>query len=345
MCQIPDRVKRVIIDYRLNQPFDTLGHQGEKTGICRTPLFAVHSRLISQLNHEPLKDEQNMFDRLTTGWQLAKQSFNVLKLDKELLMFPLFSGIACVIVTASFAIPVFFSGMLENVGNEQAGGVGVPENVLFYVLMFLFYFVTYFVIIFFNSALVACAIIRLKGGDPILSDGFGAAMARLPQIAGWALVAASVGLILKIIESRSRRFGRIVTGLLGMAWSITTFFVIPVLVVEKAGPIDAVKRSVAIMKKTWGESLSANFGIGLITFLASLIGILPIVGGVAALDAQMAVLGIALIGIGGVLLLVISLISSALGTIMLAALYIYAEEGTVAGGFDASMIQKAFARK
>lgn len=287
-----------------------------------------------------------MFDRLNNGWQLAKQSFDVLRLDKELLVFPLLSGIACIIVTASFGIPIFLSGMLENVGNEQAGeAAGATQNILLYVLMFLFYFVTYFVIIFFNSALVACAIIRLKGGDPILSDGFGAAMARLPQIAGWALVAATVGMILKIIESRSKRVGQIVAGLLGMAWSITTFFVIPVLVVEKAGPVEAVKRSVSIMRKTWGESLTANFGIGLITFLASLVAILPIVGGVAALIAQMTVLGIALIIVGILLLLAVSLISSALGTIMLAALYIYAEEGTVAGGFDNAMIRRAFATK
>lgn len=286
-----------------------------------------------------------MFHRMTTGWQLAKQSLNVLRLDKELLIFPILSGLACLIVTASFAVPAFFSGMLKNVVNQEGGGVAAPDNIMFYVLMFLFYFATYFVIIFFNSALVACAIIRLKGGDPILSDGIGAAMARLPQIAGWALVAASVGLILKIIESRSRRFGSFVTSLLGMAWSVTTFFVIPVLVVEKAGPIDAVKRSVAIMKKTWGESLSANFGIGAITFLAMLVGIIPIAIGVAALGAQMTVLGIALIAIGAVLLLVASLISSAMGSIMLAALYIYAEEGTVAGGFDESLIQSAFATK
>ena len=287
-----------------------------------------------------------MFDRFATGWQLAKQSFNVLKLDKELLMFPLLSGIACITVTASFGIPIFYSGMLENLGNEQAAdAAGTLKTSLFYLLMFLFYFVNYFVIIFFNSALVACAIIRLKGGDPILSDGFGAAMARLPQIAGWALVAASVGMILKIIESRSERVGRLVTGFLGMAWSITTFFVIPVLVVEKAGPIDAVKRSVGIMKKTWGESLTANFGIGLVTFLVSLLAILPIVAGFAAVSAQMTVLGIALIAVGAFLLLVVSLISSALGTIMLAALYIYAEEGTVAGGYDTKLIQRAFAPK
>ncbi|MGI9495990.1 MAG: DUF6159 family protein [Mariniblastus sp.] len=286
-----------------------------------------------------------MFHRLAAGWQLAKQSLNVLKLDKELLMFPILSGIACVIVTASFAAPIFFSGMLENVVNQEGDNAAAPANLLFYGLMFLFYFATYFIIIFFNSALVACAIIRLKGGDPVLRDGIGAAMARLPQIVAWALVSASVGLILKMIESRSERIGQLVSSLLGMAWSVTTFFVIPVLVVEKAGPIEAVKRSVSIMKNTWGESLAANFGIGAITFLGMLIGFIPIGCGIAALSAQMVSLGIVLITFGAIIVLAVSLISSAMGSIMLAALYIYAEEGTVPGGFDENLIQAAFARR
>lgn len=286
-----------------------------------------------------------MFQRLSAGWQLSKQSLNVLRLDKELLMFPILSGLACLVVTASFAAPLIFSGMLENVANQEGNNPAAPANLLLYGLMFLFYFATYFIIIFFNSALVACAIIRLKGGDPVLRDGVGAAMARLTQIIAWAFVSATVGLILKIIESRSEKVGRFLTSLLGMAWSVTTFFVIPVLVVEKAGPIEAIKRSVGIMKNTWGESLAANFGIGTITFLGMLVGLVPIGFGVAALSGQMVVLGIILIVLGAIIVLAVSLISSAMGSIMLAALYIYAEEGTVPGGFDENLIQAAFASR
>ena len=243
-----------------------------------------------------------MFERISNGWQLAKQSANVLRQDKELILFPLFSGLACIIAMASFAVPAYFSGILEAfVAEEEGAAAGNVAQIMFYILMFLFYFVTYFIVIFFNSALVACAIIRLKGGNPNLSDGLGAAMARLPQIAGWALVAASVGMILKIIESRSQKVGQIISGILGMAWSVTTFFVIPVLVVEKAGPIDAFKRSVAVMRKTWGESLSANFGIGFFTFLAMLVGIIPIVGGIFLCSSGMVVLGTTLIVLGVVL--------------------------------------------
>lgn len=282
-----------------------------------------------------------MFERLSRGWDLAKQSLEVLKLDKELLLFPILSGAACLVAMASFAVPVYFSGMLEGLAAEE---VAPSTQIIMGVLGFLFYFVTYFIIIFFNSALVACAIIRLKGGDPTVGDGFGAAMDRLPQIAGWALVAATVGMILKIIESRSEKVGAIVASVLGMAWSITTFFVIPVLVVEKTGPINAVKRSVAVMKKTWGESLGANMGIGFITFLASLIAILPIGGGMALMSAS-PLLGGILVGIGILWVLFVSLVSSALGSIMLAALYIYAAEGKMPQHYKPNLIEGAFSTK
>ncbi len=282
-----------------------------------------------------------MIERLATGWELAKQSVRVLRMDKELLVFPLLSGIACMLVLASFAIPLFLSGALEAAEDNQ----DLAQNALTYVILFAFYFINYFVIIFFNSALVGCAIIRLKGGDPTVRDGFGAAAARLPQIAAWAFVAASVGLILRAIESRSERVGQIVSGLLGMAWSITTFFVVPVIVIEKTGPIEAIKRSVSIMKNTWGESLAAKFGIGFITFLLTLVGLIPLGFGVYLASSGMAAIGIALIVVGGLWVLLVSLVASALGSIILAALYIYAAEGQIPNEFDSSLIKTAFAPK
>ena len=159
-----------------------------------------------------------MFERLANGWELAKNSWQVLRLDKELLLFPLMSGIACLFVLASFAIPLWTTQYVDTVLEE-----GQPlQNVLAYVVLFAFYFVNYFVIVFFNTALIACAIIRFRGGDPTVSDGLRAAISRLPQIVAWALVSATVGVILRVIESYSDKVGQIVAALLGGAWSITT---------------------------------------------------------------------------------------------------------------------------
>lgn len=282
-----------------------------------------------------------MFQRLANGWELAKQSFNVLRLDKELLLFPLLSGIACLVVLASFAAPLWNSDYLQVVFEQNEA----PDDPLAYVVLFAFYFVNYFVIVFFNSALVACAIIRFRGGNPTLGDGLRAATERLPQILGWAAVSATVGVILRVIESRSERAGQIAAGLVGMAWSIATFFVVPVLVIEKAGPITAVKRSTSILRKTWGEAFSANFGIGVLTFLATLPGIVAVVAGIMLAASGPVVLGGMLAGAGVLIVLIVSLISSALNAIVLAALYLYAATDEIPQHFDSSQLEHAFARK
>ncbi len=289
-----------------------------------------------------------MFARLENGWALVRQSWEVLKLDKELLAFPLLSGVACLLVMASFAVPIWATGLADSVMNDGAaegGGGGQAEQILSYFILFAFYFVNYFVIIFFNTALIACAIIRFKGGDPNLSDGFSAAFSRLPQIAGWALVAATVGLILKMIESQSEKFGAFIASLLGMGWSAITYFVVPVIVVERTGPIQAGKRSLEILKRTWGEALAANFGIGIVIFIASLIGLIPVILGIVAIGTGYTVLGIIAIVIGVFATLIISLISSALNSIIIGALYLYAAEGTVAQQFDDDLFRQAFAHK
>lgn len=282
-----------------------------------------------------------MFERIANGWELAKESARVLRLDKELLVFPLLSGIACLLVLASFAVPLW---ILEG-GETLADDPERFREPLLWLLLFAFYFVNYFVIVFFNSALVACAVIRFRGGDPTLADGFRAAGNRLPQIAGWALVSATVGVILRAIESRSERAGRFVAGLLGAAWTIATYFVVPVLVVERLGPIEAFQRSVAVLRRTWGEALSANFGIGVMVFLATLPAAALVAGGGYFLAQQQIALGASLLILGLAALLIVSLISSALNAIVLAALYLYAADGAVPSGFDRRVLESAFAAR
>jgi hypothetical protein len=170
-------------------------------------------------------------------------------------------------------------------------------------------------------------------------------MARPPQIAGWAAASATVGIILKAIESRSEKIGQIVVGLLGTAWSIATYFVVPVLVVEKLGPVDAAKRSVAILKKAWGESIVANFGIGLFVFLATLPGIALIVVGAFLAATQSLALGITVVVLGVVWTMLVSLISSTLNTIIIAALYLYAADGETPQHFNGELLRDAFAPK
>ncbi|MCM2374787.1 DUF6159 family protein [Aporhodopirellula aestuarii] len=289
-----------------------------------------------------------MFERFTNGFHLARQSWEVLKTDKHLLLFPLLSGVSCLIVMATFAVPLLMSGVIEQAMQGADGEVVADDpvtNALMWGGLFLFYFVNYFVIVFFNSALIACAVKRFYGERPTISEGLSASMARLPQIAGWALVSATVGVALRAIESRSGRLGEFIVGLLGMAWSAVTFFVVPVLVIEKVGPITAVKRSTEILKSSWGEALAGNSSIGFFCFLAMLPCIGLIIGGGVVAGNGMALLGAALALIGVLGILLVSLISSALSAIIQAAVYMYGASGTAPSGFESSTLRSAFAHR
>jgi len=279
-----------------------------------------------------------MFEKMANGWLLARQSLHVLKLDKELLLFPFLSGLACLLVLVSFALPLWTSGQAEAWAQEG----NITHNVVVYVVLFVFYFINYFIIIFFNSALVACAVIRFKGGDPTVGDGLSAAANRLPQIAGWALVSATVGLVLKMVAERSGKVGEIISAVLGTAWSVGTYFVVPVLVVERANPIDAFKRSLSILKHSWGEALTANCGIGFFVFLANLVAFVPAVLGVLSGNTPLMIVGISTTVVA---VLLISLVSSALNAIVTGALYLYAAEGQAPAYFDETALATAFRRK
>ena len=277
--------------------------------------------------------------RIYGAWLLARQSWRVLMLDKELLVFPLVSGIACFLVLASFLGGAFAIGVTRS-------GTAAPSDAAMWALLFAYYFVNYVVIVFFNSALVACAMIRFQGGDPTVADGIRAASARIPQIVAWALLAATVGVVLRMIQERVEFVGRIVIGLLGAGWAIATYFIVPLLVVEKLGPIDAVTRSVTLMKQTWGESLVSNLGIGVVLTLAT-VAILVVAG--SATVVLFALTGsYAVLIIGGIVIVIFlvtaALIGSALNAIVISALYLYAAEKKVPKAFD-GVAQIAFASR
>lgn len=274
--------------------------------------------------------------RIRNGLALAAQSWRVLMMDKSLLLFPLASGIACFLVLASFLGGAWAAGLARE--DRQV------SQALSFALLFGWYFANYFVIVFFNSALVACAMIRFRGGDPTVRDGLRAATENLSRIAAWALLAATVGVVLRAIEERVGLVGRIVVKLIGVAWTIANYFVVPVLVVEKLGPIDAAKRSAQIVRKAWGESIVSNVGVGLATTLAIVLLVIPcgVAAAVIAVKAGSLAVGIAGAALTLGLLVLISLASSALNSIILSAIYLYAAESKVPQAFEAANLQQAF---
>lgn len=257
---------------------------------------------------------------------LARASWNVLKADKELLLLPVMSMTATIIVAVSFVVPLLAYGDFKA---EQL-------SVVDYAILFAFYVVTAFVTIFFNAALVHAANDRLQGGDPTLGSGLRGAGRRVGRILPWALVSATVSIVLRAIEERFGGLGRFVAGLAGLAWSLVTYLVIPILVLEDIGVVDAVKRSGTLFKETWGENVAAQFGFGLLGFIGSLLGVVAIVLGVASGGA----VGVAAIVIGILWIVFVVVVLASLNGIFQTALYHYAIDGHVPGDF---FTEQAFA--
>jgi Family of unknown function (DUF6159) len=276
-------------------------------------------------------------DRIRRSWGLTKASWAVLQADRELLVFPLLSFVALIVVLITFIVPAW---LVFGFTDPDTGGYNVGTI----AFGFVFYVVAYAVMFFFNTALVGAAMIRLGGGDPTVSDGFRIARSRLPAIIGYAVIAATVGMILRFISERAGFVGQIVIGFLGFAWSVLTFVVVPVLAAEQIGPIDAVKRSGALLRKTWGEQLIGGGGIGLV-FGFLVLGVITIgvfvTMALSTLSVAAAVVGVV---IAAAVVGAISLIGAALAGIYSASLYRYATTGE-AGAFDAEAMTAAFSQR
>jgi hypothetical protein len=273
-----------------------------------------------------------MFERIRRSWELVGAASAVLRDDPRLLILPLLSTICAGIVIATFMLPLALG---------QASTEGNGQDVWVYVWLLLLYTALYSVAIFFNTALVGVALVRLGGGEASIRAGLSLASARLGRIVGYALIAATVGMLLRALEERVGWIGQLVIGALGVAWSAATFLVVPILVTRNLSPLESVVESSRLLKSTWGENVSGNLGIGAVFF----VGYLLLFAGAAAGGYFFMGLGQTALAIVWVVLCVVAgavaaLWQSALQAIYAAALYRYATEGQ--SGFGAGLLEGAF---
>ncbi|HUB61072.1 MAG TPA: DUF6159 family protein [Puia sp.] len=214
----------------------------------------------------------NFFTRLSNGWNLSMNSFAVLKANRQLILFPILSGLSMLLIVSSFFLFLFASSDWDITALDTLNNQGTVAN---YLLLFGYYVVNYFIIVFFNTALIHCTRLYFQGRRPTVGEGLGFALTRIGAIFAWAVFAATVGTILRIIQDRVGFLGKIVTSLIGAAWSIATFFVVPVIAYENLGPLGAFRRSATLMKEKWGESIGATFSFGIIQLLGLFLLAIP----------------------------------------------------------------------
>jgi hypothetical protein len=277
-----------------------------------------------------------MFDRLKRSFQLVGASAQVLRQDNHLMLFPVISAVALLLVVAAFALPLFGFDSIDGIGR---GG--------FYSAAFLFYVIQYFVIFYFNAALVGAVMIRLDGGSPTLGDGLRIANSRIGAILGYAVISATIGVILRAIQERVGFIGRLIAGLIGAGWAVATFLVVPVIVTSDRGATGAISESTALLKRTWGENVAGQVGMnaafGLLYF--AVIAGAVLLGLLLATTAAAPALFVLLAVIAVLAFLGCMLMHATLTGIYAAVLYRYAVGGGDAPGFDRSVLDSAFYRK
>jgi len=263
---------------------------------------------------------------VSRGFRLAKASWVVVKQDRELLVLPVISFFC------SLAVMVVFGLGMWGIGLPAQGESPSPA---IYVIGFVMYVALAFVTIFFNAAVIGTAMKRLEGQDAKISDGFALARKHIGKIFVWAVVTATVGMILRTLQERSGIIGRILLGIVGIAWTVLTYFVVPVLLFEPVGVGEAIKRSGSIFRQRWGEQFIGQATIGLAFFLLAIPVVL--VGG--ALAAAAPILGVPLLVIAiGALMAV----AAACSGVFNAALYRYATTGEASGAFSVEDMNSSF---
>ncbi|TDW99266.1 DUF6159 family protein [Dinghuibacter silviterrae] len=275
----------------------------------------------------------SLSSRLSNGWTIAMSSLDLLKKNKQLIVLPILSGVSMTLILGSFVLVLFLSGgtdLLEQSFDRYGQAPAIA-------CLFLFYLVNYFIVIFFNMALIHCTKRYLEGGEVSIQEGIQFSVSRLGAIFSWAAVAATVGTVLKVLQDNLGSIGKIVVGLLGMAWSILTFFVVPVIAYENVGPFQAIARSKEIVHQKWGEGLGAGFSFGLV-YLLGIVCILAIFA-----------IGFFIHPVVGVILAVLafllfSAIISAARTIFVSAIY-HNVTGDIQSHIDQQLVDSLFVSK
>jgi hypothetical protein len=277
--------------------------------------------------------------RFRAGIILFKETFRFLRSDAEMLFVPIVALCIELFLFGALALLLVGLGFFTALQSPDA-----ELSLTGYVGVFIGYVISAFVIAWSQAAIAHIVYVRAHGGNATLGEGLRVATAHWSALLVWSCITSTVGLVLRAIAERSGTLARIVTALMGAAWSILTYFVVPSIVIGKRSAFAAISDSGSVFKRTWGETLVTNISFsGLVAliimgYMVVLIGILFVSGWSAPLFFLLMVLFI--LGV-----MVLLLVSTALSSILRTLLYVYASEGTVPTNFNSELLKQMLARK
>lgn len=281
--------------------------------------------------------------RIKAGWILFKEAWKYLQSDKEIVAIPLITATLNILLFGVLMALYFY--LVLN-GTLSFSEEGEPTTIGEYIFYFSFYVIGAFTLALSQAGVANTVYTRAHGGNATLGDSLKVAFSNWFPLLVWALITSTVGILLRAIAERSEILGKIVVAIIGVAWSVLTFFVVPGIVLDKKSAPAAIGHSARVFKRTWGETAIANVSLGVVFLLVYLFLILSFLGLVVFVAGmQSGVLLTLLFGAFIVAIIAISLVQSALEGIIKTLLYIYATEGACPPNFNQELLQKMLTRK
>jgi Family of unknown function (DUF6159) len=297
----------------------------------------------------------NAFSR---SWKLLQATWSVLRAEKSLALYPILAVstvllISLVLFGGGFALLYSHPEWVEALdaamqSSEQGGTEHLWLMAGGLLTLFAYYLAIYFITYYFMTGLAGAALMRFDGEDPTLGDGLRIASSRIAVIFGFAVIAATVGVLLAMLRgNQNRGIGSGLALLGGFAWNVASFLVIPMIAAKRIGAVEAVKESASLLRKTWGEQLIGTTGLGAVFGLLAVMVVLGTGGAVVlvirVLDQPALMIAVGVLGF--CLFALLMLLGSTLTAIYRAALYRYAVDGAVSEQFDQALIRDAFRRR
>jgi len=305
--------------------------------------FTQNGGVSQESNHNELdRSSLGKIGKFKSSKMIVRASWNLLKKDKEAMWFPIFSSVfnlLFLIIIAGVFVLTVLNGSFESLEAYSENNTLSMVEIIF---LFVIYFVSFFITVFFEIGIIAIVHGRINGKNLTFKDGIKVALSRINKILIWSFLSALVGVILREIIERSKLLTRILVAIIGTTWSITTFFIVPVIALEDLSIKKSFGKSIFVIKKTWGETLIVNIGVGIYFGLLALLGVVIFL-------SSLFTGSLPIILIFGILLilyfLALMIIYSTLSTIFKFVLYEYASRGIVPPGFPPELLRRAFKKR
>jgi len=277
--------------------------------------------------------------------QLLRESWSFVKYNKDLLLFPLLSflGLCCVIA-------IFFNIITSEVAYQITVENETFPSLIRIITVFLFWFLFVFNFVFFNAACLGVIYYRMAEQKSFsLFDGILLACKRFWPLALWAALWACGFTILYFAARWIVRFKWVERLLLVTVEFVNTltWFVLPIVVVERKSLVASIKDSARIFKENWGKTVVVRYSVGT-CFALVYGGVMVIIGFATPLFGSLGGLPYAPNMLGNILVfswvayipffIFVLLVQSVFSATVRIALYQYATKKQVVANFNSGTL-------